>query len=116
MSVVIFNSPGEFANTKLWLQHLLIKHSVFVDLLSQVGHLLVLPEVWISGSGLDHIIAYNKLILTSARGTSPNSTPTGGEMAVDTLEPRCVMTEENNQTPDALISFSLAAFVMNKQD
>lgn len=114
--MVIFNPSGEFANTKLWFQPLLIKHSACVDLLSQVGHLLVLPEVWISGSGLDHIIAYNKLTLTSTRGTSPNSTPTGGEMAVETLEPRCVMTKENNQTPDALISFSLAAFVMNKQD
>lgn len=111
-----FNPPGEFAMKLLWVQPLLIKYGACVDLVNQVGHLLALPEVWMTGSGLDHIIAYDKLTLTSARGSSANSTPTGGEMAVETHEPRCVTTEENNQTPDALISFSLGASAMNKQD
>lgn len=63
-----FIPPGEIARKMLWLQPFLIKHGACVDLVSQVGHLLALPEALIPGSGLDHITAYDKLAFTSARG------------------------------------------------
>lgn len=109
-----FNPPGGFARKILWLQPLLIKQGVCVRACVRFGESsrspLALLEAWRLGSGLDRITTYIKLTLTSAKGSSADSTPTGGEMAVETHAPRCVMTEENGWSHDELISFGLGVF------
>lgn len=71
--------------------------------------LLAFPEALILGSGNGRITANIKRTLTSAKGCSADSPPTGGQMADETHDPRRVTTEENNWTDDAFIGLSVGA-------